>query len=346
MDAADYLEFADAAARWFAGTAGPARLRARLADPAADGRKAWRTFREFGLADAIADAPDAAARAHILAHVALQAGRLLYTGPLAEGLGPDLFGLTIAGAEPLLAALPAPGTAMPALDAADGLLNGTLHGIPHADSGTRWLVAASGTHGPLLLDIAPAPRTVRVTLSRQADGTANARIDFSGHPVARTHVVAAGPVVAAMVGEWRDLLALAGAARLLGAAEEATLLAREYLKVRTQFGRTLASFQVLQHQAVNHYADLQLARALLDQVLAHWHDAVTRRTALPALKAFTATAALEATKNAVQMFGATGFSIEADAGLYLRHALTLAYRDGDPLEHRRAFAALGFDFLG
>ncbi|MBK8740459.1 MAG: hypothetical protein IPM02_13445 [Betaproteobacteria bacterium] len=340
-----HREYADAAGRWFASSAGPARLRRFIDGDPADERALWDGFSGFGLGELIADETDPGERAQVLAQVALQAGRFLYAGPLAEAVAQELLGMPAAPGALVLAALPQAGAAVPRWRQHDRTLTGALCAIPYAGAAERWLVAAADTRGSVLADTVRAPRTLAIAGTRQADGTANATLEFAAHPADACDAIGSGPPAAAAIAELRDLLVMSTAARLIGAADEACVLAREHLLLRTQFGRKLASFQVLQHQAVDHYTNLQLARALLEQVLAHWQAAATREVALPALKAFSATAGLAAAKNAVQMFGAAGFAHEGDAGLYLRHVMTLACRYGDAPAHRRAFAALEFDFL-
>jgi hypothetical protein len=346
MDNDSHRVYADAAERWFASVAGPARLR-RFIDGDPEGeRNLWSAFSGFGLGELIAAEGDTGERASILAQVALQAGRFLYAGPLAEAVGLEMIGLPATAGELVLAALPDTDTCALKWNQQRRSLTGTLRAVPYAGAADRWLIAAADAQGLVLIDTTPSPRTVQIALSRQADGTANATLNFSAHRVDAGNMIASGAQAHALIAELRDVLVMTTAARLIGAAEQATAMARDYLKMRTQFGRTLASFQVLQHQAVDHYINLQLARSLLDQVLAHWSEPATRRVALPALKAFSATAGLDAAKNAVQMFGAMGFAHESDVGLYLRQVMTLAYRYGDALVHRRVFSALKFDFLG
>jgi alkylation response protein AidB-like acyl-CoA dehydrogenase len=153
------------------------------------------------------------------------------------------------------------------------------------------------------------------------------------------------PVDAHRADEWCALVWTSTSARLIGVAQRAAALAREHLLTRTQFGRPLASFQVLQHQAVDRHGEIAAAQALLDRVLEHWTDTGVRRGAVHALKAHAARTAVASAKTSVQHMGAMGFSHEGDAGLCLRHAITLAARHGDELDHRRAFAGAKLAFL-
>lgn len=329
-------EFGDGAARWFADLAGPPALRRLIDGGVPAERAAWQSFRAFGLRDVVDDDADLPARAGALAQVALAAGRALYAGPLLEGEPPaalrdgDDASLRIVVVAFDDAARPAP--------FGDDRFEVSLR-IPHAAAADRWLGCVPQPDGMVL--VGGSQDTGEFPGARLADGSSHATVRRTLSPSSpRTQ----SPLAAA-IREWRDLVWMTTAARLVGVAEASRTQALEYLQVRTQFGRTLASFQVLQHQAVDRHCDVLLARALLDRVLAHWSEPGLRASLVPALKAFAGKVALATTKTSVQHFGAMGFSHEGDAGLYLRHALTLAARHGDERAHRRAFAANGLDFL-
>ncbi|MGI5128553.1 acyl-CoA dehydrogenase [Pseudonocardia sp. CA-107938] len=118
-------------------------------------------------------------------------------------------------------------------------------------------------------------------------------------------------------------------ARVLGAAEAAGIasacldLAVAYAKERTQFGRTIGTFQAVKHHAANMLLDAELATA------AAW-DAARAPQDDPGAELAAAIAAVEAVPAAVrnaeqsiQLHGGIGFTWEHDAHLFLRRALTL-----------------------
>ena len=145
--------------------------------------------------------------------------------------------------------------------------------------------------------------------------------------------------------ELSNLQLLGNCARLIGVGEQVISLSTEYLKTRHQFGKSLASFQALQHATVNQYTDLVLAGSLLSQLVANWADVNLRVSALHALKVSSTSASINACDHSVQMLGAMGFTHDCDVGLYLRHALTLAARDGSIHAHRQKFTQCEVNFL-
>lgn len=320
--------WSEAAARWFGEHAGPAGLRALIDGGVHAERAAWARCDEFGLAELLAEERDPVQRAHAVAQVAVEAGRNLYAGPLVEAhAGAWLAGDDTAGAASALSVL-------------DGAGSTGLR-VPHA--------GAAGRCGALLrvgsgYEWWSWPAVVTgATLRRNADGSS--LVEMPRAAIETGDGIVRRAVEAGSAGEWCAVVWMTTAARLLGVAQRAAVLSREYLVTRTQFGRPLASFQVLQHQAVDRHGEIASAQALLDRVLEHWADAGVRHGAVHALKAHAARTAVASAKTCVQHFGAMGFSHEGDAGLYLRHAIALATRHGDERAHRQAFAGARLAFM-
>lgn len=215
--------------------------------------------------------------------------------------------------------------------------------IPHAGAAERRFVLDCTAQISRLVELAPVGARVAARIARLADGSSEAVDRIEPDRLSAMSTVAV--VEPAMAAEWTAMLWLASAARMVGVAATAVEIAREHLRTRTQFGRTLDSFQALQHQVVDRHSENVMAHALLDRVLDHWADRILRTPVLHALKAFAARSVLAATRTAVQHCGATGFSHEGDAGLTLRHAIVLAARHGDERIHRNAFSRAGLDFL-
>lgn len=130
--------------------------------------------------------------------------------------------------------------------------------------------------------------------------------------------------------------------RRLGTMERAFAMTLDYLRARQQFGRTIGSFQALQHRAVDLRIAIALTRASVEaaamtldggQALAECQAAVSRA------KARAAEAALLLTRAAVQLHGAIGYTDEYNVGLCMRKAMVLANAFGSAAAHRRRFMA-------
>ncbi|MGE0796906.1 MAG: acyl-CoA dehydrogenase family protein [Lautropia sp.] len=320
----------DAAQRWFASSAiASARRLMRGEITEAD---LARAFAGFGLAEMLAEEASPAERAAIIGDVALAAGRQLYVGPLLETtLDAVLGAITTADGRPI-DELPT-GACTIARPIPAGRDDLTTVALPHA----------ACLNAAIIVGPSPwwCPVPAGIASEQQVDGTTLAILTVD--PREPSPPQRAVPDV--LVTELEDLSILSDAARLIGIAERVAELSNAQLSIRHQFGRALASFQALQHRAVDRHLANTLSRALLDQTVRCWEDAATRRAALPALKVVAADAAVDGAEHAVQMFGAMGFTDECEVGLYLRHALVVAARRGNAADHRRTLADVEVAFL-
>ena len=123
---------------------------------------------------------------------------------------------------------------------------------------------------------------------------------------------------------WRrvlDDLNVALCAELVGTCERALELAVDYAKVRVQFDRPIATFQVIKHKAADMLHSLELAR--VGTHFAAWasdtDDPGRERTAAMC-KGFVAQAANEVTAEAIQIHGGIGFTWDVDCHLLYRRA--------------------------
>jgi alkylation response protein AidB-like acyl-CoA dehydrogenase len=110
-------------------------------------------------------------------------------------------------------------------------------------------------------------------------------------------------------------------AELVGAMETANTLAVEYAKVRVQFDRPIATFQVIKHKAADMLHRLELSR--VGTHYAAWAsdaEEPVRAEAAAMAKAYAAEAANEVTAECIQIHGGVGFTWDCDAHLFYRKA--------------------------
>jgi alkylation response protein AidB-like acyl-CoA dehydrogenase len=119
-------------------------------------------------------------------------------------------------------------------------------------------------------------------------------------------------------------LRTAAAAELVGLGLGAFAMTLDYLKQRKQFGRTIGSFQALQHRAAQLDGELQLAAAavLKAQQLLDAGNAGAPTAAMVA-KAIAGDASLLAVQEGVQMHGGIGMTDEHDIGLFMKRQRVL-----------------------
>ena len=124
---------------------------------------------------------------------------------------------------------------------------------------------------------------------------------------------------------------LATAAQLVGAGQAMLDASVDYAKQRSQFGRTIGSYQAIKHKLADVYIAVELARPLVYGAALSLADgsADTARDVSAALVA-AADAALLSARSSLQTHGAIGFTQEHDLSLLLLRVQALRSAWGDP----------------
>jgi len=128
----------------------------------------------------------------------------------------------------------------------------------------------------------------------------------------------------------------------VGALERMHTMTIDYLRTRQQFGVPIGSFQALQHRAVDMLVALEQARSmsyLATMMVAA--PALERRKAVSAAKAQFCQSARTIGKDAVQLHGGIGVTLESQIAHYFKHTTTLEFLFGDFEHHIAQLAAAG-----
>ncbi len=141
---------------------------------------------------------------------------------------------------------------------------------------------------------------------------------------------AAAPVSHAALGPAFDLAVLATSAQLLGCGERLLDDTVEYAKQRRQFGREIGSYQAVKHALADVRIALDFARPIV------FGAAVTGSGArdVSAAKVAAGDAAYLASRVALQVHGAIGYTSEYDLSLWITKVRALVGAWGTPAFHR------------
>ena len=137
-----------------------------------------------------------------------------------------------------------------------------------------------------------------------------------------------------------DRGALCVSAQLLGITGRLIEMAVAYARDRRQFGRPIGSYQAVQHRLADALLHQEFARPVVYQAaasLAQRSPTASRDVSMA--KCYAARAATFASRTALQVHGAIGYTDECDLHLWLKRALALAGAWGDVPWHRRRVAA-------
>jgi alkylation response protein AidB-like acyl-CoA dehydrogenase len=122
---------------------------------------------------------------------------------------------------------------------------------------------------------------------------------------------------------------------MVGGADRLREDALEYVKMRMQFGRSIASFQTTKNKAADMLVDVELAKSAAYYAAAALDEGDDDLPALASLaKAQASEAYLQTAIHAVQMHGGIGFTWDNDTHLWFKRAKSSEILFGDANEHR------------
>lgn len=223
------------------------------------------------------------------------------------------------------------------------LLQGEKLMVLPGAAASGWLVSARGSDDAVLLWVPRGTEGVSETLVPLVDGSQAANLRFEQVVLPPGAVLAEG---AAAQDALRHALAagqILQAAELLGAGQAMLAQTLAYLRTRSQFGKPIGSFQALQHRCVDMFIHLEVAQATLNEVLALAAQGLScNRLEAEASRANArcTAAALQASRAAVQLHGAIGYTQECDLSLFYKRVLCLSAWLGNVTAHQRRHAAL------
>jgi alkylation response protein AidB-like acyl-CoA dehydrogenase len=136
-----------------------------------------------------------------------------------------------------------------------------------------------------------------------------------------------------------DLATLACAAELLGCGERLLADSVAYVLQRRQFGRVIGSYQAVKHQLADVRIALDFARPLVHgAALEASKPSALRNRSVSAAKVAAGDAAYRASRVALQVHGAIGYTAELDLGLWVSRVRALVGAWGGTTWHRERIA--------
>ena len=225
----------------------------------------------------------------------------------------------------------APGAAFPnAVRARGSELTGAVRSVVDLDVADAVLVPALDEDGPALY-LLPGPTGTPVTALDLTRG--HGRLELSGAPATR---IASGAVAEGALQ--RAVLTAAGvlASEQVGLAQTCLDSTVEYAKTRTQFGRTIGSFQAVKHRLADLWSGVSTARAAAD-ALARGEEV---ELAVATAQAYNSDLVVLAAEEHLQLHGGIGMTWEHPAHLYLGRAKSSQLTFGIAERHRARIADL------
>ncbi len=180
----------------------------------------------------------------------------------------------------------------------------------------------------LLVDKSQSPFIARELPKLGCRSCPTSELSFEDSPVSRSHLIGKqGNGYAVALVELAKLRVAVGIGAV-GVAQAALDAAVKYAKERKQFGKPIASFQLIQQMVADMAMMVEAARFLCYRAmyLIGRGEVPFKETSMA--KAFSTEMAVQVTSQAIQVHGAYGISEEYSVERYFRDARTLTFPDG------------------
>lgn len=223
----------------------------------------------------------------------------------------------------------------------DVVLTGDRHFVEAASTASDFLVVAELDGAAVLLSVPAKAQGVAVEQRASVDGAQIGRVRFDNCIVPAANVLQRAASVDALMAQPVRAGRVALAAELAGIASRAVEITIGYTKDRVQFGKPIASFQVVQHRLVEMWGDAEFACSAVNNAIERQAEGgLEAELSILAAKARAGDAATSIGRRAVHLHGAMGFTDECDIGLYMKRAVALSATLGQPEALRLQFVEM------
>ena len=229
------------------------------------------------------------------------------------------------------------------------VIEGAKRHVLHGDCADKLIVSARVDGGQrdrsgvgLFIVDAAAPGVKRRGYATQ-DRLRAADVTFDKVRVGAEAVIGEPGAALPLIEQVVDIATAAVCAEGLGAMAKAYEITVDYLKVRQQFGKTIGSFQALQHRAVDMLIHVEKSRSMTmyGMMISEEPDALERTRAVSANKILVARAGKHVGGEAIQMHGGIGMTDEYTVGHYYRRLTVIDLLFGDSHHHVTRLANAG-----
>ncbi len=225
------------------------------------------------------------------------------------------------------------------------LLSGTARFVPFGAAASKFLVVAADASGSQSVWVIDAAQEGVVTEHTPTMDQTRAMATVSLENVAVSVDQLLADDAASLVDKTLALSRILVVADQVGVAQASLDISVDYTKERSQFDRTIASFQAIKHKAADMMLKAESARSLLyyaaciaDAWFAGEADDAALEEAACMASACASEAAFFNAGSGIQMHGGVGITEEYDIQLYFKRARATESFLGRPAEMREALA--------
>jgi alkylation response protein AidB-like acyl-CoA dehydrogenase len=268
----------------------------------------------------------------VLAALYQELGRVLSPQPFVSatiGLGAfircgdapsDLVDAAVSG-ESIIVLASGQGTVGASVAGSKIILSGTVRTVLDAGVATHLLVPIDCGEAALALIGLPHPGMSIVHRPTWDQTRQVFDIEFKGAKIDSAAIVVRGDAAASVLDHAAAQLDLALACDAIGGSDAIFTETLDYMGIRQQFGRSIASFQALKHRCADLKMGMEASRSLTDAACRAFSDDRGDWLASAACsRIYTGSVYRTVTEEAVQFHGGIGFTWEHDCHLFLKRA--------------------------
>lgn len=238
----------------------------------------------------------------------------------------------------------------------DYVLNGTYRYVPDGHTAELLIVAArnegsAGEEGISLFAIPADTAGVKRTWLPTMDETRKqAEIVLTNVILSKDHLMGEQGRAWPQLNKVIQLATIATAAEQTGGSQQALDLTVAYTKERVQFGRPVAGFQAVKHQAADMMLRTEVARSAVYYAACVAEESMTGgplagelAEAASVAKSYCSDGYFKNASDAIQLHGGVGFTWEYDVHLYFKRAKSSELFLGNAAYHREQVAKILLD---
>ncbi len=191
----------------------------------------------------------------------------------------------------------------------------------------------SGDEGLSFFTVRGDAKGLERRLLKSVDATRKlAMLKFNG---VQAELLGEAGAAAAPFARTLDQAAVCLANEMVGGADRLRQSALEYVMMRMQFGRPIASFQAIKHKCADMLVEVELAKSAAYYAAEALAEGAADLPAIASLaKACAADAFMQTARETIQLHGGIGFTWDNDTHLWFKRAKSSEVFLGSPTYHR------------
>lgn len=221
------------------------------------------------------------------------------------------------------------------------VISGKKKFVLNGHTADHLIVSAQNADGMYLYIVDANASGVVRNKKRMMDDRYVCEIDFQDVSVGDEHMLCGPENSLQALEKGLDIGRIGISAEMLGIMQESFDRTMSYLKERVQFGKSIGTFQALQHRAADMFCEIELCKSLVLKSLQAIDEGVEDLAPYASMtKAKVGEILQHVTNECVQLYGGIGVTDDEEIGFYMKRARVAQQTFGDYSYHVERFARI------